>query len=180
MKASTSHDHKAKSLLAWWFSSHKLNHPQDESTNKKGSDPKGGDESWTIECQSLVVVNATVGVGSTKCTKPFNYRVLGVYDRSYNKYYVTGNGKVWRSNMNDAEKRKFKLALRMVKKDAVGTYVDVPMDDCTDGIGRRDIVRLVDGTMVQEVKSAVASILLQVFVMVPSNNDYSSAEKSHK
>lgn len=111
-----------------------------------------------LKRHSLVAVNATVGHSSTKATTPFHYRVLGVYDKSYNKYYITGEGKKWSPVMTDPKKKKFKLGLRMVFEDALGTYVDVPLDSTTDGMKRKDIVHLIDGSMVLDVIGDLKSL----------------------
>lgn len=158
MKGSTSHDRKAKSLLSRWFTSSSKSSNAGGSTNADNADD-GSPLEIFISRGTLISRIATYGLGGTKVTKPFHYRVLALYDKTYNKFFLTGEKKKWRVDKAGCnEFKKFKLGIRMVKKDALGGYRDVCLNDTSEGFLRRDICRMIDGIMIEGVHGMLRSI----------------------
>ena len=136
-------DRKAKSLLSWWYSS--------SATAKSNvvDDSISVNETW-VQRDSLVSVNVTSGRGNTKTTKPFQYRVLGLYDKSYNKWFMSSVRRRWDQSLSADEKKKYKVSVRMISMNAVGQYQDVPIDESCE-FKIKDICRVVDGSMILSV-----------------------------
>jgi len=87
------------------------------------------------------VVTSNVSRGKTKVPK--TYIVLGLYDKYYNKWFMTGERKRWGPMVTDADKKKFKVAIRMVEEGVLEKYDMV----CPYAIGasRKEVFRIVDG-----------------------------------
>jgi len=147
IEGSITSERKAKSLQARWFA---------RSASKITSVENGnGDEFW-IERGTIVTVGATLRKGPATRVVNYKYRVLAVYEKSYNKWFMTEKKKKWMPNMEKEEKKKFKFQARMVV-DEVGVYVDVSLDD--KGHPRNDKVRIVDGAMVVAVVDRIENTL---------------------
>jgi len=76
--------------------------------------------------------------------------VVGVYDKYYNKWFLTEDKKRWGPSVSDAEKKKFKVAIRMVEEGALEKYDYVSPYDI--GSSRNEIFRIVDGSAIVHVK----------------------------
>ena len=69
------------------------------------------------------IVNVRVKVGRGAAATEFEYlfRVLGIYEKYYNKWFLgKETWKVWPRNEEDKEEHKYKLDVRMLEKDAIG------------------------------------------------------------
>ena len=130
---------KFKSLRNRWFCNEGGSSITDSSGSRKGK--------W-IERGTLVSIGVIFGRGATKKIETFNYRVLTVYDKSYNKWFMTGERKKWSPDLADKEKKKYRFEVRMLNDNILGLE-DVELD--SDAHRRKDIVRLVDGSMVVAV-----------------------------
>ena len=78
-----------------------------------------------------------------------HYRIIGLYDKYYNKWWMAGDKKGWNLLMKDTEKKKYKVAMRMVEEGSVADYDDIEFDD--DRFKLKDICKVVDGTEIVEV-----------------------------
>ena len=81
-------------------------------------------------------------------TEISTYRVITVYKKSYNKWFITGKNKYWSIDLAKNEKKKFKGKAGMIDNKVLG-YEDVPLDDHAHL--SKDIIHVVDGTMVVSV-----------------------------
>ena len=76
------------------------------------------------------ILNVRVKIGRGAAAKEFEYpfRVLGIYDKYYNKWYLGKvPSKLWPRNSQDKDERKYKLDIRMLEKDALDEYADIPL-----------------------------------------------------
>ena len=72
-------------------------------------------------------MTVTLGRGRNARSTVCHYRVLSVYDKSYNKWLLTNEKKRWSSDMEEKEKKKFKFAARMIESDVLEQYDDVDL-----------------------------------------------------
>ena len=52
-----------------------------------------------------------------------DYCVLGLYDKSYNKWFMSGEKKAWVDKAKVEEKRRYKIKMHMIE-DGILTYYD--------------------------------------------------------
>ena len=79
-----------------------------------------------------------------------DYRVLGLYEKSYNKWFVSGENKARGDTMKTEDKKKFKIAIHMIEE---GVFTDFDDFDLTDyRYDLKYICRIVDGTDIIAVK----------------------------
>ena len=69
--------------------------------------------------------------------------MLGLYDKYYSKWFMTGERKRWGPMVTDAEKKKFRVAIRMVEEGVLEEYDQV----CPYATGaiRKEVFRIIDG-----------------------------------
>jgi len=140
---SASRDRKTKSLLGRLYGKY--------NPAKAGADGEiAADGTIFVERNTVVscMVKVGSGRGAQKVDKP--YRVIGLYDKSYNKWYMTGEKKKWALAMKEVDKKRYKLAIRMLKDGVLQDYDDVAL---TDGLyKRKDICKIIVGTEIVAVK----------------------------
>lgn len=140
---STDPDRKAKSLRARWFG----------EAEKATADDAHLVPNCEFYVKRDVILSCDVVTGSGKNAQrsPMTYRVIGLYDKMYNKWYLTGEKKPWGQSMSNTEKKKYKLAARMVEGcDIFGKYEYVSLHD--EQYKLNNICRVIDGAMVTCVK----------------------------
>ena len=76
-----------------------------------------------------------------------SYRDLGVYDKTYNKWWMSGKGYPWSMSMTNAKKKEFKLAVRMMEDGVLTAYEDVPLD--SEELKINHICRIIYGTDIE-------------------------------
>ena len=79
-----------------------------------------------------------------------DYRVLGLYEKPYNKWFMSGEKKAWGDKMKTEDKKKYKIAIRMIEEGVLTDFDDVDLTDSRYDI--KDIFRIVDGTDIITVK----------------------------
>ena len=99
-----------------------------------------------IERDTIVVENVKVGRGARAANVACNYRVVEIYDKCYNKWFMSKQPyKVWKK-----ESKIYKLKVRMLKKNALDEYGDVGL--CGDAsYGNDDICMIVEDSKVVSV-----------------------------
>jgi len=142
-RGSASRDRKAKSLLG------RLYGKGDRSNTGDIGDADGS----AIERNTVVSSLMKVDRGKQKTEKL--YRVLGLYDKSYNKWWMSGEEKHWTESMKDEEKKKYKLAVRMLQDGVLEDYDDVPLT--SELYNRKEICKLIDGSQVTAVKGKLTT-----------------------
>ena len=53
------------------------------------------------------MIGVTLVRGTAATIVTHNYRVLAVFDKSYNKWFMTGENKKWSPEMTEKEKKKY-------------------------------------------------------------------------
>ena len=139
--SSTDPDRKVKSLRGRWFGH------TEKATTAEGNVTAG---EFLVERDVIVTCNTTLGSGKNAKDVPRDYRVLGVYDKYNNKWFMTGEKKSWGRSMSDTDLKKYWLGIRMVEGDLFEQYNDVALDD--EKFKRKDTCRVVDGSQVTCVK----------------------------
>ena len=132
-----SFDRKAKSLLGRWL------------TKGHGSLPTYGDvpieNEIIIERDVIVLLNVKVGRGATAANVSLPYRVLNIYEKYYNKWFMSKLPyKKWKR-----EKKPYKLMVRLLDKNVMGEYSD--MDFYGGAYGKDDNCRIVKDDMIIDV-----------------------------
>lgn len=135
VEGSISSGRKAKSLVARWFA-------KPSSGDAKEGDGLGAGD-VAIERDTIILANATIGRGGSSATVPQPFRVLGIYDKHYNKWVLAKQAhKVWKN-----ESKKFKLDVRMLEKDVLGEYRDVGL--CGSEVYRKkEICKTIEDEMI--------------------------------
>ena len=117
---------------------------------------EGGAERLWIERGTVLTMNVALGRGANAPVSVCKFRVMGVYDKFYNKWFLTEKRHRWAKTMDEKEKRKYRFVARMLKRDNV-------LDDCADvelgGLSHykdTDILRLEDGSAILDVTGKLA------------------------
>ena len=109
---------KAKSLVQRW-----LTKPANANESKGACKP--GDT--LIERDVVVLINAKVGSGASASNVALPHRVVDIYDKHYNKWFMSKTrspAKIWKK-----ETKPYKLKVRLLNKDAINVYSDVELCD---------------------------------------------------
>ena len=137
-QGSISPNRKAKTLVQCWVA-----RPID-CVVKEGKEVVGV-EDILIERDVIILlkVKQGAGAGATVVTRP--YRVLEIYEKYYNKWFVSPAAmKIWKK-----EKKPFKSEVRMLKKNAVDEYSDEDMYGT--GFNKDEICRNVEDKLIVNV-----------------------------
>ena len=119
-KGAVGRERKAKDLRQRW-----MIQPASKAKSDKGTK---SDEKQVIERDTVVRVRVRVGRGAAATEFDYPFRVLGIYDKYYNKWYLGEEPwKLWPRNDQDKEERRYKLDVRMLDKDALDECDDVPL-----------------------------------------------------
>ena len=98
---------KMKSLIA-----HHIGGAISTTTDAK----EGGAAGKWIERGSIVKMSVTIGRGTNATSSVCRFRVFGVFDKYYNKWMLTEK-KIWVKDMKVAEKKKFRIAVRIIEEE---------------------------------------------------------------
>ena len=151
-RGSTSRHRKVKSLLARWIEYDTKARANNGVTNEEQNN--GGTENSNVfNIERGTVVTSIISRGKTKISKQFI--VLGVYDKYYNKWFMTAEEKRWGPSVSVTEKKKYKVAIRMVEDGVLEKYDYVSPYDV--GYNRKEVFRMVDGAAIIEVKGKFIS-----------------------
>lgn len=93
-------------------------------------------------------MSSIISRGTIKFEK--EYIVIGMYDKYYNKWFMTGENKSWGAAVTKNEKKRYKMAIRMVEDGALDKYDYVC--PCGDEYSRKEVFRIVDGNAIIDVK----------------------------
>ena len=93
-----------------------------------------------------MAVNVKVGRGARTANVACNYRVMEIYDKYYNKWFMSKQPyKVWKK-----ESKIYKLKVRILKKNALDEFCNVGL--CGDAsYGNDDICMVVEDSKVVSV-----------------------------
>ena len=115
MQGAASLDRKSKSLVQRWLA-------KPEKVKDSPLDDVGD---VLIKRDTVILVNVKIGRGAAASTVPRPFRVLDIYDKHYNKWFMSKESqypvKIW----NKVGTKPYKLKIRMLERDAVNEYSDV-------------------------------------------------------
>ena len=147
-RGSTLRNRKVKSLLARWInSSSETNIDNAEETEESHQDADAIDSGVNMIGRDTIV-SSIISRGTIKFEK--EYIVIGMYDKYYNKWFMTGENKSWGAAVTKNEKKRYKMAIRMVEDGALDKYDYVC--PCGDEYSRKEVFRIVDGNTIIDVK----------------------------
>jgi len=146
-RGSLSDDTKAKSLQGRWFSKSEPIMEKDvliliDTKSKEKKDDIFIERNRLITCMTKI----TSMEGSKKIVKQVEkkYRVLVIYTKQCNKWFMTEVKQLWSKTMKEEELKKYKCAVRMVGDGAVEDYEDVQFN-CGD-YDRSELCKLIYGS----------------------------------
>jgi len=99
-----------------------------------------------IERDTIVLVNTKSGIGSTSTIIMKPYRVLTIYEKFYNKWFIAKEQfKKWRD-----EENSYKLDVCMLDKDILDEYSDVELIS-HDLYDRSDMYKTIKDSMIVDM-----------------------------
>ena len=134
VSGSVSFARKAKSLVQRWLA--KLESAGNGDAASTSSDTR-------IERDVILMVNAKIGSGASTVNVASYYRVVNVYEKYYNKWFMSKvSFKLWKK-----EPKSYKVKIRMLKKNVLGEYSDVAL--CGDvTVKKENICRIIEDKMI--------------------------------
>jgi len=135
---SVSFARKAKSLVQRWLAK-----SVDTITLSTGPDTLDVKNDIIIERNTIVILTVKFGQGATAADVSCHFRVMEVYAKYYNKWFMSKPSfKKWNN-----EAKPYKVKVRMMEKNALNEYYDVDLvgDMAYD---RKDICKVVDDSMI--------------------------------
>lgn len=137
---------KARSLVERWLAKPLSSIAED------GTEFVAGDS--LIERDVIVLANVKIGRGASASTVTLPFRVVDVYDKHYNKWYMSKSKspvKNWKK-----EPKPFKLKIRMLEKDAINEYCDTGL--CGSEYKKEDICKIIEDSMIVGVVGKLQNI----------------------
>ena len=88
----------------------------------------------------------------------------GNYEKSYNKWFMSGEKKSWGGKMMAEDKKKYKIAISMIDEGVLTDFDDVYLTGfCYD---LKDICRIVDGTDIISVKGMYNQRCVYIIILM--------------
>ena len=87
-------------------------------------------------------------------------RVLGLYEKTQNKWFVTREKKAWRLTMKAMDKKLYNMSIRMMEGGVLEDYDDIQLDN--ESYNKRDICKIVDGNELGSVKGTYQPTNMQM------------------
>ena len=109
---------KAKSFVQRWLTKPNV-------MAEGGSEFVDGDV--LIERDVVILVSVKIGTGATAAIVNCPYRVVDIYDKHYNKWFMKKSRSPVKIRKNKV--KSFKLQIRFLDKDALNEYCDVGLCD---------------------------------------------------
>jgi hypothetical protein len=143
-RSSLSHERKHNSFLGRWFGT-------DHKKGKEDDIVVATDSEVMIERDRLILSEIK---NIAKVSMRAKYRVIGVYDKSYNKWFMAKENKKHWMSLSHQERKKYKVAIRMVEDVDTESLSendceDVPFHDARFKQG--DICKIVHGNEICDV-----------------------------
>ena len=96
-----------------------------------------------IEKNTILSSKIQIKSGRSKLMTTKDYRVLGLYEESYKKWFMYGQKTAWGDNMKTEDKKKYKILIRIIKEGVLTDFDDVDLtDSCYD---LKEIYSIVNG-----------------------------------
>ena len=121
------------------------------SRNADGVPDCSGDALTTneiiIERDVVVLLNVKIRQGASAATVACHYRVLNIYEKYYNKWFMLKQPyKKWKK---EPKPYKLKLKVRLLNKNVLQEYCDADLGE--EGYGKDDIFRIAKDSLVLDV-----------------------------
>lgn len=133
---------KAKSLLGRWM----VKKPPTKDVDSQM------DGDIVIERGTIIMVPVKTGRGASASVLPYPFRVTAIYEKFYNKWWLAEvPRKVWKK-----EGKKYKLDIRMIKKDVMEQYSDVGLYGM--GFTKKHVYKRIDDSEISMVVGKLSDI----------------------
>ena len=106
------------------------------------SGDKSSPEDILIERDVIIMVNVKIGTGAGAPTVQSHFCVLEIFEKYYNKWFVSKESKKKFGN----EVKPYKVMARMLDVNAMNEYSDFEMYDGT--FNKKDIVKSIENKMI--------------------------------
>ena len=124
---------------------------------KKDTASVGGDKvGQIIERGSLVTLKLPCQSVTSGMTDICKCRIITMYNKSYNKWFITGEKNYWYIDLEKNENKNFKVGARIIDNKVLG-YEDVPLGDHVHL--SKYIIRVFYGTMVVSIVGILSRTL---------------------
>ena len=148
-RGSLSQETKANSLNGRWFSKAKT---EFKTKNIESDD-------IFIERDRIIICNATQfstdADEKKKIVGKQMHRVLAVFTKAQNKWFMTADKQKWSRDMKPDELKKYRCAIRMITDGYVEDYDDVDLN--SSDFQLNDLVRIISGLDIIDVQSSLFS-----------------------
>ena len=125
-RGSLKEDKKVKSFLGRWYEKAKVNQKNDVKHDTKEDILIERDR--IIACNvELIMLNEDTKEKEKKEMK-IKYRVLSVYTKRHNKWFMTSEKQPWSQFMKDEDLKKYRCSVRMIVDGAFEGYEDVALN----------------------------------------------------
>ena len=143
-KGAVGRERKAKDLRQRW-----MIHPVNRTKSAKES--KADKTKAIIERDTVIKVRVRVGRGAAATDFEYPFRVLSIYDKYYNKWYLGKEPwKAWPRNDKDKDERKYKLDICMLDKDALDECADVPLYHAD--FKKKDVYKTIEDSQILSIE----------------------------
>ena len=138
---------KAKSLVERWLA--KLVDPIPTENNTLD------DNAILIERDTILLVHVKVGSGASASDLACHFRVVTVYEKYYNKWFMSKLGfKRWKK-----EPKPYNVSIRMLEKNALNEYSDVDLFGVSI-FPKKDIFQLVEDRKILNVVGKLNQVVV--------------------
>ena len=145
-RGSLKDDKKVKSFLGRWYEKVKIN--KDERKDN-GVNEILIERDRIITCEFDVIFLNEETKENEKREMKLKYRVLSVYTKQYNKWFMTSEKQPWNQFMKEDELKKYRCAVRMVVEGAFEGYEDVALNSVE--WPQKHICKLISGLEIANV-----------------------------
>jgi len=113
---------------------------------------KLSDEDILIERDVIILVNVKLGVGAAATTVQCKFRVLEIFEKYYNKWFVSKEPR----KKFKKEKKPYKIIARMLEVNAMNEYSGVALYG--SGFNKDDICKNIEDSMIFRVVGKLQAV----------------------
>ena len=145
---------KVKSFLGRWYEKTKIKKMEEKYQCKDDNEDKDGNDLF-VERDRIITCNFEMEIFNdmTKETEKkkveMKHRVLSVYTKRYNKWFMTLDKQPWNRFMKEEELKKYRCTVRMIIDGAFEGHDDVAL--ISDEWPRKHICKLISGLDIASV-----------------------------
>ena len=138
-RGSLSSSTKHNSLLGRWYTKEKIEIKKNQEDNENPNLLIERDRIVTVNVKRIIIENE---IEKAEVVKKL-YRVLAVFTKSYNKWFMTEDKQMWSADMKPEDLEKYRCSVRMITDGSVEDYEDVDLN--TSLFELKSVARIVTG-----------------------------------